>query len=125
MKNYGAKDVDAYITGAPKEARPTLHAVRALIRSAAPKAAESISWGIPFYKYQGLLAGFAAQKHHVSFGLVTVLQDTDRALLEKKGYGTGKKTVQIRFDQQVPAAVLRRIIRAQAKLNESRMQKKK
>jgi HSP20 family molecular chaperone IbpA len=52
-----------------------------------PEAEEGISWGEPFYKYHGELAGFAAYKNHVSFGFgAAVLQSKDRKTLEKKGY---------------------------------------
>jgi uncharacterized protein YdhG (YjbR/CyaY superfamily) len=112
------KDVDAYIASAAPAARPLLHEVRKLITSTIPKAEEGISYGVPFYKYQGGLAGFAVYKNHVSFGGADVLSSRDRELLEQSGYATGKKTVQIKFDQNVPAAALKRILKAQAQANE-------
>ena len=118
MRNYGAKDVDAYIAGSAKNARPTLKEIRNVITSTIPKAEEGISWGVPFYKYQGILAGFAVFKHHVTFGLAFTLQDEDRALLAKKGYVTGKKTIQIAFDQKMPTAVIKGMLKARAKANE-------
>ena len=120
MKNYNAKDVDEYIASADKEARPKLKELREIIKSAAPKAEEGISWGVPFYKYHGVLAGFAAFKNHVSFGLVTVLQSKDRKMLEKKGYKTGKKTIQINFDQKVPTITIKQILKAKLKMNEAK-----
>ena len=120
MRNYGAKDIDSYIAGANPEARPTLEELRKVIKAAVPEAEEGISWGVPFYKYRGLLAGFAAFKNHVSFGLAFVLDSNDREALEKQGYATGEKTVQIRFDQKVPAAVIKQILKAKAKLNEAK-----
>jgi uncharacterized protein YdhG (YjbR/CyaY superfamily) len=120
MKNYSAKNVDEYIASAPKEARSKLRELRAVIRSTVPKAEEGISWGVPFYKYHGLLAGFVALKNHVDFGLAFALQNNDRETLLKKGYLTGKKIIQIRFDQKVPAAVIKQIIKAKAKMNEAK-----
>jgi len=120
MKNYSAKDVDAYIASSEKEAQAKLKEIRKLIKSTIPKAEEGISWGMPFYKYYGVLAGFAAFKNHVSFGLVTVLQDKERDMLEKKGYKTGKKTIQIRFDQKLPTTVIKQILKAKAKMNEAK-----
>ncbi|HCR52690.1 TPA: DUF1801 domain-containing protein [Candidatus Kaiserbacteria bacterium] len=119
MRNYRAKDVDAYIAGSGKEARPTLKELRKVITSAIPKAEEGISWGIPFYKYHGLLAGFAAFKNHAGFGFASALPNKDRKALEKKGYTTGSKTVQIRFDQKVPATVIQRMLKAKAKANKA------
>ncbi len=120
MKNYKAKNVDEYIANAPKEAQSKLREIRAAIKSAAPKADEGISWGVPFYKYHGALAGFAVYKNHVSFGLPAVLQNDDRKLLEEKGYHTGNKTIQIQFAQKVPATLIGRILKARAVMNEAK-----
>ena len=120
MRNYGAKDVDSYIASSRREARPKLEEIRKIIKSTIPKAEEGISWGVPFYKYHGVLAGFAAMKNHVSFGLVTVLQSKDRKMLEEKGYKTGKKTIQIKFDQKVPTTAIKQILKAKAKMNEAK-----
>ena len=120
MRNYKAKNVDEYIALAPKEARSKLRETRAAIKSAVPIADEGISWGVPFYKYFGVLAGFAAFKSHVSFGFSDVLQSKDRKMLEKKGYITGKKTIQIKFDQKVPTTVIKQILKAKVKVNEAK-----
>ena len=120
MRNYQAKNVDEYIAGAPKEAQPKLREVRAIIKSAVPKAEEGISWGVPFYKYHGVLAGFASFKNHVSFGLADMLGSEDRKMLEKEGYITGKKTIQIKFDQKVPTAAINQILKAKEKMNEAK-----
>jgi uncharacterized protein YdhG (YjbR/CyaY superfamily) len=120
MKNYSAKNVDAYIASADSEARPKLKEIRKLIKSTIPKAEEGISWGMPFYKYHGVLAGFASFKNHISFGLVTVLQVKERNMLENRGYKTGKKTIQIRFDQKLPTTVIKQILKAKAKMNEAK-----
>ncbi|MBC7943202.1 DUF1801 domain-containing protein [Candidatus Saccharibacteria bacterium] len=118
MRNYSAKDVDSYIAGSEPEARLTMNELRKIIKSTIPKAEESISWGVPFYKYHGLLGGYAVFKNHVSFGLAFVLENKDREELAEKGYTTGKKTVQIRFDQKVPTATIKQILKAKAKMNE-------
>ena len=75
---------------------------------------------MPFYKYHDLLAGFASLKNHVDFGLAFALQSKDREILEEKGYITGKKTIQIRFDQKVPTTAIRQILKAKAKINEAK-----
>ena len=118
MRNYQAKNVDDYIANAPNEAQSKLRELRATIKSAVPKAEEGISWGVPFYKYYGVLAGFAAFKNHVSFGFADVFQNEDYKMLEKKGYIIGKKTMQIKFDQKVPTTTIKQILKAKAKMNE-------
>ena len=120
MKNYSAKDVDSYIASSGREANPKLEELRKIMKATIPKVEEGISWGIPFYKYHGLLAGFATFKNHVSFGFCHVLQSKDSKILEKKGYMTGKKTIQIKFDQKIPAAEIKQILKTQAKINEAK-----
>lgn len=121
MRNYSAKDVNEYIASSPGEAQAKLKELRAVVKAAVPEAQEGISWGVPFYKYHGLLAGFAALKNHVDFGLVFALQDSDRKTLENQGYLTGKKTVQIKFDQRIPTTEITQILSTQAKLNKAKI----
>lgn len=123
MRNYQAKNVDAYIAGSDKAARPHLKELRSIIKSTIPNAAESISWGVPFYKYHGLLAGFSVFKRHVSFGFAFALESSDRKMLEEKGYKTGSKTIQIAFDQKIPTAAIKRILKVKAKKNEAKISK--
>lgn len=120
MRNYGAKDVDSYIASSGREARPKLKELRKIIRATIPKVEEGISWGVPFYKYHGVLVGFAAFKNHVSFGFAAVLQSKDRKILEKKGYITGKKTIQIKFDQKAPTTAIKQILKTKARMNETK-----
>ena len=120
MKMYKVKDVDSYIANSGREASPKLKEIQKIIKSAIPKVEEGISWGVPFYKYHGILAGFAAFKNHVSFGFCVVIQSKDREMLEKKGYITGKKTIQVKFDQKVPATAIKQILKAKAKINETK-----
>jgi uncharacterized protein YdhG (YjbR/CyaY superfamily) len=120
MRNYAAKTVDEYIANAPSEARLTLNEVRAAIQSAAPSAEEGISWGVPFYKHHGMLGGFSVFTNHLSFGFNDLLQSDVRKTLEAKGYTTGKKIIQIRFDQKVPATVIKQIVKAKVKMNEAK-----
>lgn len=117
MRNYIAASVDEYIASAEPAAGPTLRSLRELVKSTVPAATESISWGVPFYKYHGLLAGFSVFTSHVSFGLAFALDDEIRAKLAEKGYKTGSKTVQIKFDQLIPTAEIKQILIKRAKEN--------
>ncbi|MFN8123509.1 MAG: DUF1801 domain-containing protein [Thermoleophilia bacterium] len=113
-----AETVDAYIAAAPEAARPVMEALRALITATVPGAEERIAWNVPFYRYRGDLCGFAVYTAHVTFG-VDRFPPAEREQLEADGYGTGKKTLKIRFDQPVPAAAIERILLAQARSNEA------
>ena len=114
------KNVDSYITNSGREASPKLEEIRKIIKSTVPKAEEGISYGFPFYKYHGTLAHFAEYKHHVALGFGLDLKNEDRKILEKNGYATGQKRIQIKFDQKVPSIEIKQILKAQAKMNETK-----
>ncbi len=121
LKASKPKDVASYIINQAPEAHPILKELRKIIKSAVPKVEETISWNAPFYKYHGMLAGFAAYKRHVRFGIVGyVITSEDRKMLEQKGYTTLERGMQIKFDQKVPAAAIKQMLKAKAKINEKR-----
>jgi len=119
------KDVDSYIANSDGKARQILEEIRRIIRSTVPEAEEGISWNVPIYRFHGILGGFAVYKNHVSFGFgADVLQIEDREMLEERGFKIGKGTMQIRFDQEVPATVIEKILRAKAEMNEAKSAEK-
>lgn len=114
MANYSAKSVDEYIKSVPEEAHAHLQEIRAAVSSAVPKAEETISYGKPYYKYPKHLVGFDVYTHHINFEIYEgQLHDDHRAELEEKGYKTGNKSFQIRFEQKVPTALIKKITKAQ------------
>ncbi|WP_276167345.1 iron chaperone [Zobellia alginiliquefaciens] len=117
MKDIKPKTVDEFIDLSPAEAQEVMIKLKNLIESTAPNAEGGISWNVPIYKLNGILVGFSLAKKHVSFGIDS-LSDDMRKVLEDNGYKTGKKTVQIKFDQKIPEAELKQLIKEQAQLNE-------
>lgn len=125
MTNYSAKNVDEYIAAAPDEARPHLKEMRTAVKSAIPKADEQIGYGKPYYKYHSWVAGFDVYKSHIGFEIwAEGLQKEDRAALEEKGYKTGSKTFQVRYDQKVPTAMIKKIVKDQARKSELKVKNK-
>jgi uncharacterized protein YdhG (YjbR/CyaY superfamily) len=111
-------DVDEYLAGVPEPARSTLQRLRATIRAAAPReAVETISWRMPMFKYQGLLVGFAAFSDHGSlFPMsVSVMKAFKKQL---KGYSTSKGTIRFPVDKPLPAALVKKIVKARIAQNE-------
>ena len=53
-----ARDIDDYIAGFPTEVQDVLHKVRATIRTAAPQTSEKISYQMPAFFQDGVLAYF-------------------------------------------------------------------
>jgi uncharacterized protein YdhG (YjbR/CyaY superfamily) len=121
MRAYKAKTVDDYIAISPKAAQPKLSELRVLICSTVPNAEEKIAWGVPFYRYHGALGGYATFTNHVSFGFTEVLDlsKEERHELAKNNYQVGKKTIQIQFDQPVPADIIKRILKTRVAKNEA------
>lgn len=119
MRKYNAADVDEYIASAEPVAQPTLRELRKVVLATVPDAEERISWGVPFYRYHGLLGGYSVFTNHVSFGLAFALSAEIREALEKKGYKTGSKTVQIKFDQKVPVGDIKKLLLQKAKQNQA------
>jgi uncharacterized protein YdhG (YjbR/CyaY superfamily) len=114
-----AKSVDEYLAGVPEPARATLQKVRAAIRSAVPKeATEAISYGMPAFKYQGTLVWYAAFAKHCSLfpgsTVIEAFQD------ELKGFHTSKGTIQFPVDKPLPAALVKKLVRARIAENEKK-----
>jgi uncharacterized protein YdhG (YjbR/CyaY superfamily) len=120
MRNYKADTVEDYISSAETYAQPHLRELRKIVKSTIPMAEEKISWGVPFYWHNGALAGFSVFKNHISFGLAFQLEKKDRDKLEAKGYGTGSKTIQIKFDQNIPVEDIKRILKYRENSNEAK-----
>ncbi len=125
MTNYSVKNVDEYIAASIEEARPHLKTIREAVTSAFPDIEEKIGYGKPYYKYHGWVVGFDVFKKHISFEVWDGFDDQTREELEKQGYKTGSVTFQIRYDQQVPTSVIKKLVKAQAKLNETKAANKK
>lgn len=101
-------EVDAYIAAAPKAAQPLLRQLRATVKQAAPRAAERISYRIPFYEYKGRLIYFAAFKDHVS-----MYPSGDAKGLEE--YLTEKATLRFPLDKPLPLDRIRKLIEDRVK----------
>ena len=102
------KDVDAYIAAAPKEAQPHLRQLRQVIKAAAPRAEEKISYGMPFYEYRGRLIYFAGYKNHVALYPAQDFKGLER-------YQTAKATLRFPLDAPLPVAKIRNLIKARVK----------
>lgn len=107
-----AKDVDAYLGTIPIVARNALEDLRKAIRSAAPEAEEGYSYGVPAFKLHGKpLVCFAAFKNHCGFyPLSPEVLATFEA--ELSGYDTAKGTIRFDPTKPLPAALVKRIVKA-------------
>ena len=81
--------VDAYIEKALPFARPILTKIRKTIHKACPGITETVKWGMPFFDYQGPIAGMAAFKAHCAFFFwkAALLEDPENYLQKRAAEG--------------------------------------
>jgi len=107
MAGSGPASIDEYIRAAPPEGQPHLRRLRALLKSVAPDAQETIKWGTPFFVEPRFLFAFSAHKAHFSFtptaaGLAPFQK-------ELQGHKSTKGMLQVRYDQPLPEDLIRKI----------------
>jgi uncharacterized protein YdhG (YjbR/CyaY superfamily) len=106
-----ATTIDEYLAPLPADKRAALQWLRRHIRAAAPGAEECISYGIPAFRLDGtLLVHFGAAARHCAFYAGTVIEDHARDLA---AYDTSKGTIRFQPDAPLPAALVRKLVRAQ------------
>ncbi|PYU40592.1 MAG: hypothetical protein DMG56_13475 [Acidobacteria bacterium] len=117
--NGAPKNVDEYLAGIPEPARSTLSKMRMAIRSAAPpEATETISYGMPAFKYKGVLVWFAAFSKHCSlFPTASVVEAFKNEL---KGFSTSKGTIHFPTDKPLPTALVKKLVKARVSQIESK-----
>ena len=120
------KSVASYYAHLPEPARSTLQTVRAAILSACPKnTIETISYGIPTFKHNGGIVAIAAFKNHCSlFPMSYFVIDKFRPQLSR--FEVSKGTVRFPIDKPLPAALLKKIVKARlAQMSEKAAAKQK
>jgi uncharacterized protein YdhG (YjbR/CyaY superfamily) len=124
MEKLQAKTIDEYLAFQPEKVMEVLENLRQIIRETAPEAEEVISYGIPAYKYHGMLVYFAAYKKHCSlFAGNGAL--TEQIQEELKAYKTSKGTIQFTVEKPLPDELVREIVRIRVKQNVEKMKNKK
>ena len=108
--------IDEYIAGFPAGIQQLLEQVRATIKNAAPEAEETISYGMPAFRYQGRgLVYFSAFKAHIGF--YPIPSGMKAFKKELSSYKTGKGSVQFPLDKPMPLELITRIVKFRAKEN--------
>ena len=112
------KSVDEYLAGVPEPARTTLNKVRTVIRSVVPaEATEAISYGMPTFRYKGALLAYGAFVKHcslfpMSLAVIAAFKN------ELKDYDAFKGTIRFPLDKPLPAALLKKLVKARIAQNE-------
>jgi uncharacterized protein YdhG (YjbR/CyaY superfamily) len=106
-----AKTVGAYIAAQEPETRAALTRLRRMIKAAAPRAEECISYQIPAFRLDGrMLVWFGASTNHCSFFPGAYPIAACKGDLKK--YKTSKGTIRFSPDKPLPAALVRKLVNA-------------
>ncbi len=116
MKKFAS--VAAYLRAVPPAPRAALQKLRKTIKAAAPEATEGISYGMPMFKHHGMLVGYAAFKDHCSLFMSTYLPKALQKALAP--YQTAKGTIRFTAEKPLPAALVRKLVKARIAQNEGK-----
>lgn len=110
---------EEYILQFPSETQEILNQLRELIKTAAPDAIESISYGMPAYKtFKKPLVYFAGYDKHI--GLYATPSGHSEFEKELSTYKQGKGSVQFPLDQPIPYDLIKRIVEFRVKENQEK-----
>lgn len=111
-----AKTIDEYLEALGEEQRAALQRLRTIIRSAAPRSEECISYGLPAFRLNGPLVAFGATAKHCAFYPMSGTM-VEAHKQELAGYDTSKGTIRFRPDHPLPASLVRKIVKARVAEN--------
>jgi uncharacterized protein YdhG (YjbR/CyaY superfamily) len=110
--------IDEYLAALSREKRAALEKLRRTIKSAAPRAEECISYQIPAFRLDGrMLVWFGASANHCAFYPGAVVEAHKDEL---KDYTTSKGTIRFQADNPLPAALVRKLVKARIERNAAR-----
>ncbi len=109
MKAIRGKTVSSYLAALPPRPRALMRKLRRAIRIAAPEAEEILSYRMPAFRQQGMLAWYCAHKRHIGF--YPKASGITRFKKELSGYKSAKGSVQFPLDRPLPLALITRIVR--------------
>ncbi len=106
------KTVDEYLAALSDDKRAALEEVRKAIRAAAPEAEECIMYRLPGFRLDGRpLVAFGAAANHCAF--YPMSGSTVAAHKEElAAYDTSKGTIRFQPDKPLPAALVRKLVKA-------------
>jgi uncharacterized protein YdhG (YjbR/CyaY superfamily) len=113
------KDIDSYISLQQEKVQGALEKIRQTIKSVAPDAEEVISYGMPAFKWNGMLCGFAAAKKHIGFYPWNG-STVEKFKEELKDLGTSSGAIRLPIDQPIPVALIKKIVKFRMKENLSK-----
>ena len=118
------KTVAEYLSAQPKEKRDKLKELIASIKEAAPGAEEVVSYNMPGFKLNGMIAWCAAHTDHIGFYPTATPIVHFKKELDK--YTTSKGAIQFPVEKAIPASLVKKIVQWKVKeLKDKASSKKK
>jgi uncharacterized protein YdhG (YjbR/CyaY superfamily) len=121
--NTDFKTIDEYIAMQSEKNALILEKIRQMIKTIAPKAEETISYGIPTFKLYGNLIHFAAYKNHIGF--YPGASGVENFISELSKYNTSKGTIQFQLEEEIPFDLIKKITEFRVKENTEKFNKTK
>ena len=118
-KKTKPKNIDEFIACFPKDVQAILKTLRTTIRKSAPKAEETISYGIPTFTLHGNLVHFSAYKNHIGF--YPAASGISAFKKELSAYKGAKGSVQFPIDKPLPLGLVSKIVKFRVKENLERV----
>lgn len=109
------KTIKEYISAAPLDRQKMLKEIYSVIKSAAPKATESIKYGMPTFELNGNLVHFAAMKNHLGFYPSPSGIDAFKDKL--KEFKTSKGCIRFPYNKPIPFSLVKQIVKFRVKEN--------
>jgi uncharacterized protein YdhG (YjbR/CyaY superfamily) len=110
IKKAGFTSIDEYIVTLPEDTQKGMEAIRAAIKSVAPKAEEKISYQMAAFKLDGhYIAHFAGWKKHI--GMYPIPAGDAAFQKEVLPYKGVKSSLQFPLDKPMPLKLIRKMIK--------------
>lgn len=120
-----AGSVDEFIKRYPKLIQQQLKTLRACIKTHAPEAIESISYGMPAYKLNGPLVYFGVHAKHIGFYPTGEGVKAFEKKIIQLGYAYSKGAIQFPLDQPIPVDLVEAIVKHRGVSNKAKVKSKK
>jgi uncharacterized protein YdhG (YjbR/CyaY superfamily) len=112
------QSVDEYLKSLTPDKRKALESLRSAIHAALPGAEECISYQLPAIRYKGkVVVWFGAGANHCAFYPGGIVEEFRQEL---KDYDTSKGTIRFQPEKPLPAALVRKLVRARIAQNAAR-----
>jgi uncharacterized protein YdhG (YjbR/CyaY superfamily) len=116
--NARTTTIDEYLAALSSDKRAALERLRKIIKAAAPRAEECISYQLPAFRLDGkVLVWFGASANHCAFYPGAVVEAHKDEL---EDFDTSKGTIRFQADSPLPATLVRKLVKARIARNAAR-----